>query len=287
MKKAQLIPRGSWFESGRGDLYLGLGIVLKTFTMRNLYEILGVDRDASFAEIKEAFHREIHACHPDKCGPEFTEKAKEVIIAYETLSSVVKRLAYNRAHSIKSLLEKWNVSAQTEPEVEIHRYDKDIDWGIDNRSLRHFPELYLHQLLHRDPVDIAGLEEVVTYAGSGQDVFLPLSGKEVRGLTAKVTVDSYRFIRKRKPLFLCLAHTVQFNMYTEDFSNFLGYHNPADAVRVLLFLKEHFSAGEYKMDLALQREKDNGRVTLPWFYIKSLEIKGIDLFSQPIKRDPW
>src|ERR1700722_2673332 len=65
---------------------------------RDYYEVLGVQRDASDADIKTAFHKLAMKYHPDhNPGDKDAEnKFKEVLEAYEVLSDGNKRTAYNR-----------------------------------------------------------------------------------------------------------------------------------------------------------------------------------------------
>jgi len=66
-------------------------------TRRDYYEVLGLDRNASDAEIKRAFRKLAFRYHPDhnhEDGAE--ERFKEISEAYEALSDPEKRAAYDR-----------------------------------------------------------------------------------------------------------------------------------------------------------------------------------------------
>ncbi|HUH06300.1 MAG TPA: J domain-containing protein [Egibacteraceae bacterium] len=62
--------------------------------MRDLYEILGVSRDASDADIKRAYRARARALHPDAGGEE--EEFKELTTAYEVLKNPQARANYDR-----------------------------------------------------------------------------------------------------------------------------------------------------------------------------------------------
>ena len=65
---------------------------------RDYYEILGVEKDASEADIKSAFRKLAKKYHPDlnKDDPQAAEKFKEAQEAYEVLSDEQKRAQYDR-----------------------------------------------------------------------------------------------------------------------------------------------------------------------------------------------
>ena len=63
---------------------------------KNYYEILGVEKTASFEDIKKAFRKLALEHHPDKGGDE--ERFKEINEAYEILSDPEKRRAYDNPH---------------------------------------------------------------------------------------------------------------------------------------------------------------------------------------------
>jgi molecular chaperone DnaJ len=66
-------------------------------TRRDYYEILGVQRNASDAEIKKAYRKQAYQFHPDQNqdNPEAEEKFKEAAEAYEVLRDAEKRRLYD------------------------------------------------------------------------------------------------------------------------------------------------------------------------------------------------
>jgi molecular chaperone DnaJ len=66
-------------------------------TERDYYELLGLSRDASDADIKKAFRRLARELHPDVSeSPDAEERFKEVVEAYEVLSKPETRQLYDR-----------------------------------------------------------------------------------------------------------------------------------------------------------------------------------------------
>ena len=74
---------------------------------KDYYKILGVDRNASEAEIKKAFRRLAAKHHPDKGGDE--ARFKEINEAYEVLSDPEKRKLYDQFGS------NWEQGQQFDP----------------------------------------------------------------------------------------------------------------------------------------------------------------------------
>ena len=65
-------------------------------TERDLYEVLGVDRRASDAEIKRAFRKLAQQWHPDvNDDPTAQERFKEINEAYQVLSDPERRQRYD------------------------------------------------------------------------------------------------------------------------------------------------------------------------------------------------
>jgi len=64
---------------------------------RDLYELLGVQRGATDAEIKKAFRKLARELHPDVSQePDAPERFKEVAQAYEVLSNAETRRLYDQ-----------------------------------------------------------------------------------------------------------------------------------------------------------------------------------------------
>ena len=66
-------------------------------TQEDYYELLGVSRDASHADIKRAFRRLARELHPDVSpDPEADRRFRAVAEAYEVLSDPNRRATYDR-----------------------------------------------------------------------------------------------------------------------------------------------------------------------------------------------
>jgi hypothetical protein len=65
--------------------------------MKNLYLVLGIDREATPEEVKAAYHRRAMECHPDRGGS--PAAFEEVKAAYHVLSDPGRRNAYVTARA--------------------------------------------------------------------------------------------------------------------------------------------------------------------------------------------
>ena len=65
------------------------------------YQVLGVEKDASFADIKKAYVSLVKQYHPDKAGDseakkeEYNERLLKIMAAYEVLSDESARTSYD------------------------------------------------------------------------------------------------------------------------------------------------------------------------------------------------
>jgi asparagine N-glycosylation enzyme membrane subunit Stt3 len=75
---------------------------------QNYYDLLGIDRNASYKEIKSAFRKNMSAYHPGPGNPpEVVEKIKELNRAYQILTNPTQRAAYEGTHHELSEKKKW------------------------------------------------------------------------------------------------------------------------------------------------------------------------------------
>jgi curved DNA-binding protein CbpA len=73
--------------------------ILKSAAMNNYYQLLGLERNASAAQIKKAFREKAKRLHPDIAGTGAAGEMRKLLTAYETLSSGERRYEYDRAYS--------------------------------------------------------------------------------------------------------------------------------------------------------------------------------------------
>jgi curved DNA-binding protein CbpA len=65
----------------------------------NLYEILGLNKDASSDKIRSAYRKKAQKCHPDKAGGD-KEEFQRILNAYSILSDSEKRIEYDTTGSV-------------------------------------------------------------------------------------------------------------------------------------------------------------------------------------------
>jgi curved DNA-binding protein CbpA len=65
--------------------------------MDNYYSLLGIEKDATAAEIKKAFREKAKRLHPDIAGKNTEGEMRALLSAYEALSRTERRFEYDRA----------------------------------------------------------------------------------------------------------------------------------------------------------------------------------------------
>jgi len=145
---------------------------------KDYYQIIGVERDATKAEIKKAFRRLAKQYHPDVCDEHDAEERFKVISeAYEVLSDDSKRADYNTSGGEKEMFKEgfdWN---------DFTKYDdiRDIFGAYASPS-----EVYTHRKRYQGPQ--MGRDIVYPVAVSLQEAFRgTLRPVEVQTITACAT----------------------------------------------------------------------------------------------------
>ncbi|APG28317.1 hypothetical protein A7E78_10930 [Syntrophotalea acetylenivorans] len=64
---------------------------------KTCYQLLAVSPEAGYDEIRRAFRRQARRCHPDTAAPDMADEDlfQEILAAYRTLSSPLKRASYD------------------------------------------------------------------------------------------------------------------------------------------------------------------------------------------------
>ncbi|MDR2313346.1 MAG: J domain-containing protein [Spirochaetaceae bacterium] len=66
--------------------------------MENYYTLLGVNKNASYGDIKRAFRERAKVLHPDIAGKNAEARMRRILTAYQILSSPDRRFEYDRAY---------------------------------------------------------------------------------------------------------------------------------------------------------------------------------------------
>lgn len=91
---------GGGFESFFGGGFDGPQAPQKAVENSKFYEVLGVPKTATAAEIKKAYRKLALKNHPDKGGD--PELFKTITVAYEVLSDPEKREVYDQVRVVPS-----------------------------------------------------------------------------------------------------------------------------------------------------------------------------------------
>ena len=100
--------------------------------MKNYYEILGIDFNASANEIKKAYRRMVKLTHPDITKQKDDTLIKLVNEAYTVLSSPILKAEYDRTFSMIS------TQSETQPDIgidleDLYRYNPSIHFSPEKR----------------------------------------------------------------------------------------------------------------------------------------------------------
>lgn len=99
-------------------------------SVKNYYEILGVNVDSTTTEIKSAYRKLARKYHPDiNKAPEAIEKFKKITEAYETLSNPQKREQYN---ILKGFFKSETQKTSSQKAEEEYRESKKKNYTSDN-----------------------------------------------------------------------------------------------------------------------------------------------------------
>lgn len=128
--------------------------------MTDLYDLLGVPRDANVAEIKSAYRAQAKQCHPDTGGD--PEKFHEISVAYAILSDLERRQEYDATGKVdnKSAL---NTMKEVLDAI-VHSLDQVLaaaKGGIDEVDLIKVMTKQFHQAQHTILAELSDVETKV------------------------------------------------------------------------------------------------------------------------------
>lgn len=138
---------------------------------RDYYDVLGVPRNATAAEIKKAYRKLAHQFHPDKNqgNREAEERFKEVTAAYDTLSDPQKRKMYDLTDAASSAFGGGFGGQAGDPNINMNEMFGDLFGDIFSGSKRKAKKKKGHDLratLAVSFVDAAqGVEKKVSVPG--------------------------------------------------------------------------------------------------------------------------
>ena len=97
-----------------------------------LYEILGVNRDASAEEIKKAYHRKALKCHPDKFPDDEAKTAMflELKHAYDQLSNPALRAIYDERGQTADEMAEGGIDTTRAPRVSVELTPEEYQNGV-------------------------------------------------------------------------------------------------------------------------------------------------------------
>ena len=176
--------------------------------MKTLYDALGVTRDATARQIKDAYRRTVKIVHPDlnPGDPVSIERMKEVVRAYEVLGNAARRDEYDRVHAVRS------------------RKAEEFNYGDFLRSQRNDQEsqakLVFYDLLHDNPD-----EALIVYnalLSTGDFELSRYLGREDFMDCAFLLAEEYESRRQYRRSFDLLAAIVRYERQKPYFRHFMA-----------------------------------------------------------------
>lgn len=149
----------------------------------DLYDILGVSRDADADEIKRAFRELAREHHPDRNpdDPEAEARFKEALAAFEILSDPEQRRTYDRYG-----LEELDSAAKAGVEVRDEPPDDRSPWFDTDR---HLGDAFADVLDGDSPFDISHLKDVGGFQTAGRGPRTDRSAVRGDDTVASIEVD--------------------------------------------------------------------------------------------------
>lgn len=138
----------------------------------SFYSILGVEKCATAAQIKQAYYKLALKYHPDRCAPEqqqnYSARFKDISFAYEVLSDADKRQVYDR-----------NPSAFSDGNTDISRFTQ-MFTKISTEDIEAFKAQYIGSAEELEDIMAAYLKYYGDMAKISESVFFGSVYEEAR-----------------------------------------------------------------------------------------------------------
>lgn len=183
----------------------------------NLYDVLGVDKKATKAEISKAYRKKAKACHPDVCkDADASERLKIINRAYEVLSDPEKRRCYDETGSIETAELHYDDVAKTASVIFLEIVSTQ---GADADLIKVFVEeqnrneKLIRQKLIRNSVKLDNIARVLTrlkYTGDKVDRLTMAVVQEREAIQTAIDSDNFelRMVEAMRKLIADYQYTV-------------------------------------------------------------------------------